>query len=114
MFVIKVFRGDEEPQIPPPFESRQTAGEWVRGNAWRAQYLADRVEIHEIDTTDRSAALELAKRNAGRLVSSESRSLTAEEQEHYDKERARSFMRDFIAKLKDAAAVKHHPSKRRI
>jgi hypothetical protein len=28
MFVIKVFRGDEEPQIPPPFESRQTAGEW--------------------------------------------------------------------------------------
>jgi hypothetical protein len=54
MFVIKVFGRDEEPQIPPPFANRQAAIEWVRGNAWRAPYLADRVELHEIDTaTDR-------------------------------------------------------------
>jgi hypothetical protein len=80
MFVIKVFGRDEEPQIPPPFANRQAAIEWVRGNAWRAPYLADRVELHEIDTADRSAALALAKKNAGRPVWSESRPLTATEQ----------------------------------
>jgi hypothetical protein len=111
MFVIKVIRNDDEPQFVPPFEDRQQAFDWVKANAWRSPYHADRVELHQVETTDRKTAQALAQENAGDIVLSLSRQLTAEEQEHHDREGARALLRDLV---KDLKAAKDEPPPPRI
>ena len=102
MFVLKIIRDDDDPDDPkiPPFESRQAAMDWVQANAWGAPYHADRVELHKVDTADRSTARALAEKNAGEVVWQRSRPLTEAEQQNYDKESARRLFRDLVKKLK--------------
>ena len=80
----------------------RAAVDWVATNAWRSPYHADRVELRQVETTNRKIAATLARENKGDIVLHLSRQPTAEEQERYDRERAGAFLRDLVKDLKGA------------